>query len=179
MLGGMLNLGFWLAVVISLLILAAVKITDAISKTVTNPIKRLIELMDDAEKNTFDVQMHVRYRDELAALGHKFNSMMAFTRCLIEKNNQEQENLREAELKALQMQINPHFLYNTLETVIWLIRSGDGQKAVYVVTALSKFFRIGLGPSIVQVSIHKQNLPAVLFAVVWEFRIMQPYLDVW
>ena len=144
LLGGMLNLGFWLAVVISLLILAAVKITDAISKTVTNPIKRLIELMDDAEENTFDVQMHVRYRDELAALGHKFNSMMAFTRCLIEKNNQEQENLREAELKALQMQINPHFLYNTLETVIWLIRSGDGQKAVYVVTALSKFFRIGL-----------------------------------
>ena len=144
LLGGMLNLGIILIIVIGGLILIAMKITDTISSTVTNPINRLIELMDDAEEQGFNVRMHVRYKDEIAALGNKFNNMMEFTRHLIEKNNREQENLREAELKALQMQINPHFLYNTLETVIWLIRSGDGQRAIYVVTALSKFFRIGL-----------------------------------
>lgn len=88
--------------------------------------------------------MHVKYKDELAVLGNKFNNMMDFTRHLIVVNNKEQENLREAELKTLQMQINPHFLYNTLETVIWLIRSNENEKAISVITSLSKFFRIGL-----------------------------------
>ena len=84
--------------------------------------------------------MHVKYKDELAVLGNKFNNMMDFTRHLIAVNNREQENLREAELRTLQMQINPHFLYNTLETVIWLIRSNENEKAISVITSLSKIF---------------------------------------
>lgn len=144
LLSGIIDLGLILVFVIAVMILIALKITDTISKSVINPVRRLIELMDEAEQQGFDVQMHVRYKDELALLGHKFNNMMDFTRHLIAANIEEQESLREAELKALQMQINPHFLYNTLETVIWLIRSGDSEKAISVVTSLSKFFRIGL-----------------------------------
>lgn len=144
LLGSILNLGMWLAAVIAGMIFLAVLITNIIAKTVTDPIHKLIELMEEAEHQGFDVKMHVKYKDELSVLGNKFNDMMLFTRRLIAVNNQEQENLREAELRTLQMQINPHFLYNTLETVIWLIRSGDCQKAINVITSLSKFFRIGL-----------------------------------
>ncbi len=144
LLGGIIDLGLILLVVIAVMIFAALKITDMIAKSVTDPIQRLIELMDEAEEQGFNVQMHVRYKDELANLGHKFNNMMEFTRHLIAAGIEEQESLREAELKALQMQINPHFLYNTLETVIWLIGSGEGNKAIDVITSLSKFFRIGL-----------------------------------
>lgn len=144
LLGRIMNLGVWLGVVILFMILLAIKMTSVISGTVTNPIKRLIELMEQAEQQEFHVEMHVKYKDELAILGNKFNEMMRFTRHLIALNNQEQENLREAELKTLQMQINPHFLYNTLETVIWLIRSNESARAISVMTSLSKFFRIGL-----------------------------------
>ena len=144
LLGKIINLGVWLGMVIFLMILLAVKVTSVISGTVTNPINKLIDLMEQAEQKEFAVQMHVKYKDELAVLGNKFNNMMDFTRHLIVVNNKEQENLREAELKTLQMQINPHFLYNTLETVIWLIRSNENEKAISVITSLSKFFRIGL-----------------------------------
>lgn len=144
LLGKIINLGVWLGMVIFLMILLAIKVTSVISGTVTNPINKLINLMEQAEQKEFAVQMHVKYKDELAVLGNKFNGMMDFTRHLIAVNNKEQENLREAELKTLQMQINPHFLYNTLETVIWLIRSKENEKAISVITSLSKFFRIGL-----------------------------------
>ena len=144
LLGKIINLGVWLGMVIFLMILLAVKVTSVISGTVTNPINKLIDLMEQAEQKEFAVQMHVKYKDELAVLGNKFNNMMDFTRHLIAVNNREQENLREAELRTLQMQINPHFLYNTLETVIWLIRSNENEKAISVITSLSKFFRIGL-----------------------------------
>ena len=144
LLGRVINLGLVLLAIVFIMILIAAKVTNMISGTVTNPIGKLIELMEEAERHEFNVQMNVKYKDEVAVLGNKFNNMMEFTRHLIAVNNQEQENLREAELKTLQMQINPHFLYNTLETVIWLIRSGDNAKAISAVTSLSKFFRIGL-----------------------------------
>lgn len=144
LLKGIINLGLLLGGVITVLIFIAVKVTSIISKSVTNPIQRLIELMEQAEREQFDVSMNVKYRDELAILGNKFNDMMAFTRHLIEINDREHEKLREAELKTLQMQINPHFLYNTLETVVWLIRCGDGNRAIGVLMSLSRFFRIGL-----------------------------------
>lgn len=156
LLGRIMNLGMWLGIVIFVLILFAVKMTSVISGTVTNPIKRLIELMDQAEQQEFNVQMNVKYKDELAILGNKFNEMMEFTRHLIALNNQEQENLREAELKTLQMQINPHFLYNTLETVIWLVRSGESERAIRVVTSLSKFFRIGLSRGRTVISLREE-----------------------
>lgn len=156
LLGRIKNLGIWLGIVIFVMILIAIKITSLISGTVTNPIKRLIELMEQAEQQEFNVQMNVKYKDELAILGNKFNEMMEFTRHLIALNNQEQENLREAELKTLQMQINPHFLYNTLETVIWLIRSNEDVRAISVITSLSKFFRIGLSRGKTVISLREE-----------------------
>ena len=63
---------------------------------------------------------------------------------LMEKSVHDEKRLRKAELVALQSQINPHFLYNTLDTVVWMARSGDQNGVVSMVTALTRFFRISL-----------------------------------
>lgn len=63
---------------------------------------------------------------------------------LIEQNRQEQISLRKAELALLQAQINPHFLYNTLDAIVWLVEMEKNEQAVEMVTSLSSFFRSSL-----------------------------------
>jgi two-component system sensor histidine kinase YesM len=70
--------------------------------------------------------------------------MIGRIRELLDSKIKEQENLKKAELRALQAQINPHFLYNTLDTIIWMAQSNKNDQVIEIVSALSKFFRISL-----------------------------------
>ena len=63
---------------------------------------------------------------------------------LMKQSRREQENLKKSELRALQAQINPHFLYNTLDAIVWLAESGSTDEVVHITRALSDFFRISL-----------------------------------
>ena len=80
----------------------------------------------------------------MTALGMSFNIMIGKIRDLLEAKRREQENLQKAELRALQAQINPHFLYNTLDTIIWMAESGRTDQVIEIVRALSSFFRLSL-----------------------------------
>lgn len=82
--------------------------------------------------------------EELTNLTDRVNVMADRLESLIEQNRQEQENLKKSELRLLQAQINPHFLYNTLDAIIWQAESGHGDEVVHLTTALSDFFRIAL-----------------------------------
>jgi two-component system sensor histidine kinase YesM len=82
--------------------------------------------------------------DEITELGMSFNIMIGKIRELLDAKIKEQENLKKAELRALQAQINPHFLYNTLDTIIWMAESQKTDEVVQIVSALSNFFRISL-----------------------------------
>ena len=81
---------------------------------------------------------------ELHELTQSLNTMAGRLQDLIDENRREQENLKKSELRALQAQINPHFLYNTLDAIVWLAEAGQSREVIHITRALSDFFRISL-----------------------------------
>lgn len=115
-----------------------------ISDTVTRPLGKLIRLINKVKQGNFQVQMKIRGNDEISVLGRHFNDMVRHTQNLLTEIRESSQKLRKSELAALQAQIAPHFLYNTLDSIIWLIRSGQKQPAIEMTQALSNFFRLGI-----------------------------------
>lgn len=111
---------------------------------ITEPIRKLSEATKQAGSGDFAVRAQEDSDDELAVLNTSFNQMLEKIGQLVEDIRIEQMNLRQAELKLLQAQINPHFLYNTLDSIIWLAEAGEKDQVVQVVSALSDFFRTTL-----------------------------------
>ena len=116
----------------------------AISRSIYAPIKRLHDVTTTITKNDLQVLVTNDNVDEITELGMSFNIMIAKIRELLQAKIKEQENLKKAELRALQAQINPHFLYNTLDTIIWMAEAQKTDQVVEIVSALSSFFRISL-----------------------------------
>ena len=82
-----------------------------------------------------------RAEEEINVLARAFNQMSERIRRLLDKNTQEQKNLREAELRLHQEQISPHFLYNTLDSIVWMAEGGNNRQVVEMTTDFSDFFR--------------------------------------
>jgi two-component system sensor histidine kinase YesM len=115
-----------------------------ISASIYMPIKKLQDLTTTIAQD--DLQGLVDYSnvDEITELGLSFNVMTSRVRELLDAKVREQENLKKAELKALQAQINPHFLYNTLDTIVWMAEANKTDEVIELVRSLSSFFRIAL-----------------------------------
>lgn len=116
----------------------------AISRSIYAPIKKLHDVTTTITKNDLEALVDRSNVDEIAELGMSFNIMIGTIRELLDEKAKEQENLQKAELRALQAQINPHFLYNTLDTIIWMAESHKTDQVVQIVRALSSFFRLSL-----------------------------------
>lgn len=129
-------------VIISLVLVVIVSFK--FSRTLTNPIFKLKRLMKQAESGDLTVRFNFQHNDEIGELGQSFNHMIARIDQLIQMVYVEQENKRTAEMKSLQEQIKPHFLYNTLDTISWMARDYDAEDIVRLVDALTNMFRIGL-----------------------------------
>jgi two-component system sensor histidine kinase YesM len=115
-----------------------------VALNVTRPIKRLSALMKHVERGNFNVDLQLKTRDEIGLLARSFNSMVAKIRDLIEKNYFIEIKQREAELYALQAQINPHFMYNTLETIGAAVEEDESETVVEMVTLLGRMLRFSL-----------------------------------
>jgi two-component system sensor histidine kinase YesM len=116
----------------------------AISRSIYAPIKKLHDVTTTITKNDLAALVSSNNVDEITELGMSFNIMIGKIRDLVAAKTREQEALQKAELRALQAQINPHFLYNTLDTIIWMAESRRTGEVVEIVRALSSFFRLSL-----------------------------------
>lgn len=112
---------------------------------VSSPLNRLTKLMKRVEKGNFDVDLAIGTTDEVGMLANNFNSMVLEIKDLIRENYQIELKQKEAELYALQSQINPHFMYNTLETIAMSVEDDEKDTVVKMVTLLGRMLRFSIG----------------------------------
>lgn len=125
---------------IILTLLASRKITSVLLK----PLNHLQSVMKQVEQNNLSVRFKGEYQDELSHVGYRFNSMLDQIELLIQQRMGAEQAERIAEMKVLQAQINPHFLYNTLNTILWKSYSNEHDEVREMIMSLSMLFRIGL-----------------------------------
>jgi len=133
-----------MVIMVIAMILAGLFISIFISNSISKPVKELSFITNQVAQGDLTVRSHIKNGAELKILSDSLNIMIEKLSDLIETVKIEQSNLRETEIKLLQEQINPHFLYNTLDTIIWLAESGKQEDVVEVVGSLSKYFRTSL-----------------------------------
>ena len=137
---------FWLLALAAVAILLAALVSSiVISRALSRPLKGLSRAMRLFEKSadTF-TYAPVGGAREVQELSESFGHMVVKIQHLMETVRREEINLRKTELKALQAQINPHFLYNTLDSIAWMCEQGRNDEAVQMVNALAQLFRISI-----------------------------------
>ncbi|MDO4338985.1 MAG: sensor histidine kinase [Eubacteriales bacterium] len=154
--------------------------------SITSPVSELCRRVQAISDGDLTVQTPIAAEEyEIQMLSDGFEKMVGRLNQLIEQNRQEQISLRSAELALLQAQINPHFLYNTLDTIIWLIETEKYEQAVDMVTSLSGYFRSSLskGRDIITLREEEQHVRSYLeiqhvrYKDILEYRIeIQPEL---
>lgn len=142
------------------------------SKIVNNPLKRLMNAMyafeNEAERFRFEGETEAV--TELQALSDSFQHMTEKIRDLMEKVRKEESEVRKTELKALQAQINPHFLYNTLDSIQWMCERGKNEDAIKMVGALARLFRISISRGHELITIKEEIQHAESYLVIQSYR---------
>jgi two-component system sensor histidine kinase YesM len=138
------------------LTLIAVILSYMLSLRISRPIKRLEASMKEVEKGNFDIQVNIESYNEIGQLSKRFNHMTTEIKELMVQNVIEQELKRKSEWKALQAQINPHFLYNTLDSIIWMAEGKKSEEVVLMVAALARLFRLSISKGQEMISIAKE-----------------------
>ena len=157
-------IGVMAGVTILICIFAAVLAYFITSGMVSSRIERLTHFMQELQEGSMDMQMESDDRDEIGMLYRGFGSMMKRIRTLINEVYLSKITQKEAELKALQAQINPHFLYNTLSLINWKALAAGEEDISRMTLALSTFYRTALnrGRNVLQVETELSNTRAYL-----------------
>ncbi|AZN38750.1 cache domain-containing sensor histidine kinase [Paenibacillus albus] len=134
-------------------LIVSLLLSIAISHRLSRPIRTLQRDMKAVERGNFDTQTTVREQNEIGQLGHTFNMMVGQIKRLMQEIIHTQENKRKSELQLLQSQINPHFLYNTLDSIVWMAEQKQHEQVVLMTSALAKLFRASIAKDTELVSI--------------------------
>lgn len=138
---------------------------------VSAPIQRLVAQMHRFEQDATGFQYEpVRGTQEIAVLSDSFGHMVCRIQELIEEVKHDEETLQKTELKALQAQINPHFLYNTLDSIQWMCEVGRSTDAVQMVGALARLFRISTSRGAELIPIRRELEHAESYLIIQKFR---------
>ncbi|WP_341279635.1 sensor histidine kinase [Paenibacillus sp. FSL H8-0537] len=125
-------------------VVLALVMSSMLSELLLKPLFKLRNLMVKVERNKLDVRFESAFEDEISQVGHKFNRMLEQIGELIEEVKASEQDKRKSEIKALQAQIDPHFLYNTLNTIYWKSEMEEQQAVSGMIVSLSLLFRLGL-----------------------------------
>ncbi len=147
-----------------LVIAIAVVLSIYFSSKFTKPIKELNRAMTEFNGEDFGKLIHLNTNTELDQIGNAYNKMLANIKELLDEIKTQQKELRTSELNMLISQINPHFLYNTLDTIYMLARINKEETTMNMIQALSKYLRLSLskGSEIVTVGDELENVKSYL-----------------
>ena len=156
---GMRNL---VVLLVALTVLAAVLLNQLVSARISKPLRRLNDSVKEWESGNMNPDIYAGGSMEVEHLGKTLRSTVAQIQQLMDDIVVEQEEKRKSELDALQSQINPHFLYNTLDSIVWMITGERYDDAVFMITQLASLFRISLskGKTVIRIEDevkHAQN----------------------
>ena len=131
---------------------------------VRQPIERLEEVAAKLSEGTLDARLTDTDVSELRNLTLQVNTMAKRLKMMMEKSVLDGKKLRKAELRTLQAQINPHFLYNTLDAIVWKAEAGEKDEVIQLTSSLSDFFRISLssGADWIPISQEKKHIEGYL-----------------
>lgn len=154
-----------------LVLVTAILVGSFFSWMLAKPVKRLTGAMEEFEKNTENFRFEpVEGAGEITSLSASFGHMVLRIQYLMEKVRQEEISLRKTELKALQAQINPHFLYNTLDSIAWMCEEERPKEAVEMVNALARLFRISISKGHELIPLEKELEHAKSYLKIQNFR---------
>lgn len=158
-------------ILISLLaVAAAIGFTIKALQSVTDPIHKLCDLTQKVAEGDFTVKSKVYDTDEITVLVRSFNDMTEEIGALVEDIKEKEKNLHLMETKLLQEQINPHFLYNTLDTIVWLAEDNQNKEVVSMVTSLSDFFRSTLSSGRDFITVREEENHVESYLKIQQFR---------
>jgi len=138
------RLALIIVLIYSVSIAICATVAAVISLQVSRPVSQLKTAMLKVEEGDFSRQASVSGQTEIVSLAHSFNAMTGKIRELMARLVSQQREKRKMELQVLQNQINPHFLYNTLDSIVWLAEHDRNKDVITTVVALAYFFRIGI-----------------------------------
>jgi len=132
---------FTFTIVIVIILIMSIMGSYILSKSISKPINELSRLMKKVEAGERNVNFHIETEDEIGQLGKSFNDMVREINRLIKEVYEKQYLVQESEFKALKAQVNPHFLYNTLESIHWMAKLENYKGVTDIVVSLGKLLR--------------------------------------
>ncbi len=156
---------------LSFVLLAAFFVGLFSSKLISNPADKLAGAMREFERDAKNFEFcKVNGTREITSLSDSFGHMVVQIQNLMEQVRREEVSLRKTELNALQAQINPHFLYNTLDSIAWMCEEGRTQEAIHMVNSLARLFRISISHGHEMITIEKECQHAESYLQIQKYR---------